>query len=254
MRFFENGFSVQAALRQLLAAAFGAVMLTLAACSSGDTKSPNIAYQPQNFGAPDPEVAQAPTPVAQRNGTIAAYDKLSIKVLQVEELSGEFQVNPAGQFSYPLIGTVEAAGKTPTQLAQFIAARLGAKHLRSPNVQVNIMDAEAEKLERTVTIDGSVKMPGAFPVKGPISLMRAVALAQGLSDDANPKRVIVFRQVNGQRLAGGFDLTAIRRAQAEDPTIYPNDIVVVDGRDARLYSTFKEILGTLPILALFRPF
>ena len=235
-------------------AVFGVAMLTLAACSSSGPRSPNIAYQPENFAAPDAEPVQAPTPVAQRGGAIAPYDKLAVKVLQVEELSGEFQVNPAGQISYPLIGTVDAAGKTPAQLAQFIAARLGAKHLRSPNVQVNIVGAEAEPLERTVTVDGSVKTPGAFPIKGPISLMRAVALAQGLSDGADPKRVIVFRTVNGQRMAGGFDLTAIRRAQAEDPTIYPNDIVVVDGRDARIYSTFKEILGTLPILALFRPF
>lgn len=225
---------------------FGAMALALAACGSG--KLQNIPYAPANFGAPEPE----PAIVAQGEARIAPFDKLEIKVFQVEDLSGEFQVNSAGQLQFPLIGMVAAGGKTPTELSQTIATQLSAKYLKSPKVVVNIQEGTA--LERTVTVDGAVKEPGAFPVKGQMTLMRAVALAKGLGEGANPKRVIVFRTVDGQRMAAGFDLAAIRRAEADDPTIYPNDIVVVDGADNTFGKWFGTVLQTIPILAVFRPF
>ena len=239
-------FKAAAAFRSLAMLVFGALSLALSGCAS--ERLTNVPYDPATFRAPQPEPAE----VARGEAQIAPYDKLEIKVFQVEDLSGEFQVNPAGQISYPLIGLVDAAGKTPVQLSELIAARLGAKYVRSPKVQVNITEAAAA--EQTVTVDGSVKEPGAFPVKGQTTLMRAVALAKGLGDGANPRRVVVFRTIDGQRHAAGFDLLAIRRAQSEDPTIYPNDIVVVDGRDTRVQSAFQQILQTIPILAIFRPF
>jgi polysaccharide export outer membrane protein len=225
----------------------GVLALMLSGCGR-TAELGNIPYATAGFGPPQPEPAE----VARGEAQIAPYDKLEIKVFQVDDLSGQFQVNSAGQISYPLIGLVSAAGKTPAQLSQVITAQLGAKYLRSPKVQVNITEAAA--VEQTVTIDGSVKEPGAHPIKGTTTLMRAVALAKGLGDNANPKRIVVFRTIDGQRLAGGFDLTAIRRAQAEDPIIYPNDIVIVDGKDTRLQSTFREIFYALPILSVFRPF
>ncbi len=242
------------ALRQLLLLLLGAFALTVAGCAN-DKKLANISYEPESFGAPDPATAQPAEEVAELRPTIAPYDKLDIKVFQVEDLSGEFQVSPTGQIIYPLIGQITAAGKTPVELAQLIAARLGAKHLRSPNVQVNLVGAAPLVGERLITVDGSVNQPGAFPIKGPMTLMRAVALAKGLEGNANPRRVIIFRTVNGQRLAGGFDLAAIRRAQAEDPPIYPNDIIVVDAKKGNPFQTlFDRAMQTLPVLAIFRPF
>jgi polysaccharide biosynthesis/export protein len=207
-----------------------------------------VPYAPQGFDPPKEQVA-----AVEAHGKIAPLDLLDIKVFQVEDLSGEFQVNSSGSILFPLVGSVAAAGKTPQELANFLATQLGAKYLRSPNVQVNIKEAEA--VERTVTVDGSVNEPGVFPVKGPISLMRAVALANGMTSDANPRRVVVFRTVNGQKLAGAFDLAAIRKAEAEDPTIYADDVVIVDGSRAR--ALFRDILQTVPIigtLGVLRPF
>jgi polysaccharide export outer membrane protein len=105
--------------------------------------------------------------------------------------------------------------------------------------------------EQSVTIDGSVKSPGTFPVKGTTTLLRAVALGGGLSEDANPSRVIVFRTVKGQKMAGAFDVQAIRRAQEPDPVIYGNDIVIVDGSRGR--RLFREILSSVPLLGILRP-
>ena len=233
-------------VRHVLLLILGAMSLALSAC--GSTTLKNVPYDPVNFGPPQAEAAEVLQ--GQGEAQIAPFDKLEIKVFQVEDLSGEFQVNATGDLQFPLIGQVAASGKTPTQLSEVIAAKLGAKYLRSPKVQVNVKEGTAQ----TVTVDGVVKEPGAFPLQRPTTLMRAVALAKGLADGANPRRVIVFRTVQGQKMAAGFDLLAIRRAQSEDPTIYPNDVVVVDGRDNRVRELFGTVLQSIPVLAIFRPF
>jgi polysaccharide export outer membrane protein len=219
-------------------------LIAVAVVSGCTSPKSNVPYQPASFGQPDLE-SVAPSEGLQR---IAPMDKINVNVFQVESLSGEFQVDSAGVISFPLIGTVEAQGKTAPELGKAIAQRLGAKYLQNPNVQVSIKESVAQ----TVTVDGSVRQPGVYPVKGSITLMRAVALARGASEDANTNRVIVFRTIKGQRMAAAFDLAAIRRATADDPVIYGNDIVVVDGSRAR--SVFGYVLASLPLLSFFRPF
>jgi polysaccharide export outer membrane protein len=82
-------------------------------------------------------------------------------------------------------------------------------------------------------------------------LMQAVALAGGTTEDANARRVAVFRTIGGQRQAAAFDLTAIRHSQGQDPPIYPGDIVVVDG--SAIKQGFKRILQSFPLLSVFTP-
>jgi polysaccharide export outer membrane protein len=217
-------------------------LAVMAGCASGPKS--NVPYQPAGFGTPDSESIA----VSEGLQRIAPLDKLTINVFQVDSLSGEFQVDSAGIISFPLVGTVEAQGKTAPELAQMIGQRLGQKYLQNPNVQVSIK----ESIAQTVTVDGSVRQPGVYPLKGATTLMRAVALARGASEDANTNRVVVFRTIKGQRMAAAFDLAAIRRASAEDPVIYGNDIVVVDGSRAR--SIFGYVMASLPILSIFRPF
>ena len=84
-----------------------------------------------------------------------------------------------------------------------------------------------------------------------MTLIQAVALAKGTSEDANPRRVAVFRTIGGQRQAAAFDLTAIRRGQAPDPQIYPGDIVVVDGSSIK--ADAKADLPDRAVVAIFRP-
>lgn len=218
------------------------VLFGVTGCASG--RGGPVAYNPANFGAPDVEAVALST-TEQRIGPL---DKLKISVFNVEAMSGEYQVNSAGNFSYSLLGPVSAAGKTADELARILASRLNEKLYRNPQVSVMI----SAPAEQSVTVDGSVKAPGTFPIKGTTTLMRVVALASGMSDDANPSRVIVFRTVNGQKVAGAFDVQAIRRAQEPDPIIYGNDVVIVDGSRAR--RLFKEVLSTVPILGILKPF
>lgn len=213
--------------------------LTLGACSS---KPLNVAYDPPNFSAPDPVVT------APNSDVISPGDKIKVTVFQVDSLSGNYQVEQAGQIDFPLIGIIEAQGRTPSELGKILADRLGERNLRNPNVHVAI----TERAEQTITVEGAVKQPAVVPIRGKSTLLQAIALGGGTTEDANPSQIIVFRQINGKRMAAAFDLRAIRRAEAADPVIFPNDIVVVAGSQNR--KVVDRILQAVPILGIFRPF
>jgi polysaccharide export outer membrane protein len=162
-------------------------------------------------------------------------------------LSDDYAVDLAGHISLPLIGEVEAANLTTAELDDALTKKLGEKYFEHPDVAVGVKKA----VGRLVTVDGAVKDAGSFPALSKMSLMQAIALAKGTSDDANPRRVAVFRTVGGQRQAAAFDLVEIRRGQAPDPQIYPGDIVVVDGSSIKAFQ--KQIFQTVPLLGIFRP-
>lgn len=238
--FQRDGYSRP--VRQFLSLV-GLVTAACALSACAPSRGGNVPYDVAGFDAPDVEAAIVRGP--QRLGPL---DKVQITVFQVPDLSGEFQVDTAGNIAFPLIGSVPAQGKTTGELREQIAARLGTRYLNSPEVQVAITEAT----QQSITVDGSVRQPGVIPITGTTSLMRAVALARGTSENANPSRVVVFRTVNGERTAAAFDLQAIRRAEAEDPTIYGNDIVIVDGSRAR--EIYRDILSTIPIIGIFTRF
>ena len=215
-------------------------IVVVSACA--DTRGGSIAYD-RSLAAPD-------TPNFATLGSdykIAPMDKLGIKVFKMEDLSGDYDVDLAGNISMPLIGEVKAANLTTAQLDDQLTQKLGAKYLEHPDISVAIKSSTAH----VVTVDGAVKEGGSFPVGGPTTLIRAVAMARGTSEDANPRRVAVFRTIGGQRQAAAFDLSSIRRGEALDPEIYPGDIIVVDGSSVKARE--KQILQTIPLLALFGP-
>lgn len=222
------------------------VVLSLAATTlvvgCADTRGGSIPYD-RVFAAPDETKFQT----LESDYKIAPMDKLAIKVFKAEDLSGDYDVDLAGNISLPLIGEVKAANLTTAQLDQQLTQKLGAKYLEHPDVSVAIKASTAH----VVTVDGAVREGGTFPVGSPITLIQAVAMAKGTTEDANARRVAVFRTISGQRQAAAFDLTAIRRGEATDPQIYPGDIVVVDGSSVKARE--KQILQSIPLLALFGP-
>jgi polysaccharide export outer membrane protein len=218
------------------------LVCVLAVAGCADTRGGSIPYD-KPLAAPDETKFQT----LESDYKIAPMDKLAIKVFKMDDLSGEYDVDLAGNISLPLIGQLSAANLTTAQLDEQLTDKLGAKYLEHPDVSVAIKSSTAH----VVTVDGAVRDGGAFPVAGPISLIQAVAMAKGVSEDANARRVAVFRQIGGKRQAAAFDLTAIRRGQAQDPQIYPGDIIVVDGSSVK--ATQKQILQSIPLLAIFGP-
>jgi polysaccharide biosynthesis/export protein len=215
-------------------------MLFVAACS--DTAGGPIPYNVA-LGAPD-----APTLATLETGyKIAPMDTVAVKVFKSDDLTGDYQVDLAGNISMPLVGEVPAANLTTAELDQRLTQLLGQKYFEHPDVAVGIKAST----RRSVTVDGAVKQAGTFPISGPTSLMQAVALAGGTTEDANMRRVAVFRSIGGQRQAAAFDLAAIRHGQSKDPQVYPGDIVVVDGSSVK--QGFKKFLQSIPLLAIFGP-
>lgn len=215
-------------------------LLILAACA--DTRGGSIPYD-RPLAAPDEVTFQT----LGTDYKIAPMDKLSIKVFRMEDLTGDYDVDLAGNISLPLIGQVQAANLTTAQLDDQLTSKLGEKYLEHPDVSVAIKSSTAH----VVTVDGAVKDGGSFPVGGPTTLIRAIAMAKGTTEDANARQVAVFRTIGGKRQAAAFDLTSIRRGEAADPEIFPGDIIVVDG--SRVKAVQKQILQTIPLLAIFGP-
>jgi polysaccharide export outer membrane protein len=232
------------AIIQRRRAAITCLLAVVALAGCADKRGGPIPYAPSDFGTPD-----APSIVAlDTNYKIAPMDKLDVRVFRMNDLTGEYEVDLAGKISMPLIGEVRAVDLTTAQLDSELTRRLGEKYLENPDVSVGIKSSTT----RVVTVDGAVNKSGAYPALGPMSLMQAVALAGGVSPDANARRVAVFRQIGGKRQAAAFDLTSIRRGEMEDPRVYSGDIVVVDGSSVK--AATKQILNSMPLLSIFRPF
>lgn len=174
---------------------------------------------------------------------IGPFDKLTIDVFGIEELSKqEVQTDAGGRISFPLAGIIEAAGKTPGELEEEIEGRLRGQYVRDPQVTVNLK----ETVSQVVTIDGQVREPGLYPVIGKMTLMRAVAVAKGTAEFAKLDDVVIFRTVNGQKMAALYNLKSIRRGLYNDPEVFANDVVVVGDSQAR--RLFKDALQVAPTL------
>jgi polysaccharide biosynthesis/export protein len=221
------------------AAALGLLLVGACADRPGGPIPYNVALPP-----PDPPRLLS----LEQNYRIAPLDTLTINVFRMKDLSGEYEVDLTGKISLPLIGSVAAAELTTDELDRRITQAYGARYLENPDIAVGVKSST----RRSVTVDGAVRQSGSYPVNSAMTLLQAVALSGGVTEDANLRRVAVFRTIGGQRQAAAFDLQAIRRGQAKDPPVYPGDIIVVDG--SRIKAIQKQVLSNIPLLSIFRPF
>jgi polysaccharide biosynthesis/export protein len=191
-----------------------------------------------------PEPTGADFIAGTRPYLIGPFDKLSIDVFGIEELNrDEVQVDANGTISLPLAGTINAAGKSPPELARDIERGLRANYVRNPQVSVNLK----ETVSQVVTVDGEVDKPGLYPVIGKMTLLRAVATAGGTGEFARLEDVIVFRTVETKRYAGVYNLKAIRQGNYDDPEVFANDVIVVGDSAAR--RRFKDLIQLAPLLS-----
>ena len=174
---------------------------------------------------------------------IGPFDRLNIDVFGIEELSArEVQVDASGRISFPLAGVINVSGLTPAEVESELTTRLAAQYVRNPQVTVNLK----ETLSRVVTVEGEVEKPGLYPVVGKMTLLRAIATAEGTGEFSKLDDVVVFRTVQGRQFAALYDLDAIRHGAYPDPDIYAGDVVMVgESRGRRL---FKDILQATPAI------
>ena len=181
--------------------------------------------------------------------TFQPGDILSVRVYDEPELSvEEIAVDNAGIVSLPLIGDVPARGLTASELARTVEAAYAAEYLRDPRVSVLVKKAQT----RTIAVEGEVELPGVYPFAEGQTLLTALALARSPTEKAKLDEIMIFRMIDGQRMAGRFDALAIRGGRMPDVALLPGDTVVVGFSSSR--AAFLDAVRALPVLGVFRPF
>ena len=142
-------------------------------------------------------------------------DKIRVTVYGHEDLSGEFEVDAAGNISLPLTGDIEAVGNTANSLETGIVDALRPDYLKNPRVSVELLDY------RPFYIHGEVKSPGSYPYTSGTTVIRAVAVAGGFTYRARKNRIRILRgNADGQVELEATDATPIQ----------PGDIIEVPER------------------------
>lgn len=117
--------------------------------------------------------------------TLGHGDNISIKVYEVENLSGEFVIDPEGKIDYPLIGEIVAGGKTVEQFKTHLAQQLSPNYVRDPRIGLEVLNY------RPFYILGEVEKPGSFEFISGMTIMEAVATAEGFTYRADSRRVFI---------------------------------------------------------------
>lgn len=219
------------------------IFLALAACARREplVSTDRLTVVPDTAVLPAP--SRADLTASDRPALIGPLDTIQVDVFNIPDLSRELQVDASGSIAMPLVGTVDARGRTAQELAATIETALRGRYVRNPEVTVNIKSS----VSQVVTIDGQVVEPGLYPVTNQMTLLRAVASAKGLTEFARQDDVVILRTVEGRKMAGLYNIGAIRRGTYDDPPIYANDVIVVgDSPQRRL---FRDFVSVAPLLA-----
>lgn len=147
-------------------------------------------------------------------------DILAINVWKEPDLSRSIQVRSDGKISLPLMGEVQAAGRTPLQLKQDIVTKL-QDYIAKPNVTVIVEQINSKKFN----ILGEVGRPGSYSLALAPTVVDAIALAGGLRDFAKQKAIYILRQDPESRIS--FNYKDFLKGKAQNVKLEPRDTIVV---------------------------
>jgi polysaccharide export outer membrane protein len=161
----------------------------------------------------------------EENYVIGDGDVLGINVWKEQELTVSIPVRLDGKISLPLIGEVQASGKTPLQLKNDITTKLLA-YLSAPDVTVTVQQMNSQKFN----ILGRVAKPGAYPLSATTTVLDAIAAAGGFLDFAKQKGIYILRKdSNGGARRIPFNYKDVIKGSHPEENIQlrPDDTIVV---------------------------
>jgi polysaccharide export outer membrane protein len=209
------------------------ILAFLAACGAPEGRPASVpveAARPFLSAAPPPETGTIPKIPPPAAPALVAGDILSIHVYQQADLTLEVRVPPAGTFTYPLIGPVEAAGRTTASVEKDIRDRLAKDYLHNPSVTVTVK----EYAKRMIYILGGVQKPGCYEMSARhgMTLLQLVATAEGFTDRARKEYAQVVRRREREREVIRLSIVDIEKLVARgrpeaDVELQPDDLVVV---------------------------
>jgi protein involved in polysaccharide export with SLBB domain len=157
-------------------------ILVLAGCGATTSGGPSMPGQ-----TADPALEAGPEPSLAPAYRLGSGDQLRIIVFGEDNLSGEFYVDGAGTVSMPLIGQIDAAGKTLQEFRAELETRLRDGYLNDPRVSAEVLNY------RPFYILGEVEESGEYPYTDGLTVMNAVARAGGFTYRANTRVVYIQR-------------------------------------------------------------
>lgn len=170
--------------------------------------------------------AEASSSAASAGGDyqIGPEDILEISVWREKDLQREVLVRPDGWLTFPLVGNVQAAGKTAYQLEQEIRQRL-RKFIPDPVVTVTVKKIQGLK----IFVTGRVGKPGEYVVGRYIDVLQALTLAGGLTPFAKEDKIKILRKQGGKEVVIPFDYSEVKKGKRleQNITLRSGDVVVV---------------------------
>jgi polysaccharide export outer membrane protein len=172
--------------------------------------------------APDAPPALA-AGAAASNYIIGPSDMLTVTVWKDPTFSGPVLVRPDGMISIPLLGDIQAAGSTPIQLKEVIAAKL-RKYMQDPVVSVILTQVNSKK----IYLLGEINKKGPVDMTPGMTLLEAVSSGGGLTDYAKTKKIYILREEGGKQEKIPVDYkNALKGNNALNVVLRPGDTIVV---------------------------
>ena len=151
-------------------------------------------------------------------------DALTVSVWKEQDLTLEVLVRPDGGLSFPLVGDVEASGKSIAQLREEFTERL-KRYIPNPVVTVAVKVIGGSR----VYVVGKVQRPGEYPFSRPVDVMQALSMAGGTTPYAAVNDIVILRRDNGRLRAIPFHYGVVEHGRdlAQDIVLESGDTVVV---------------------------
>jgi polysaccharide biosynthesis/export protein len=156
--------------------------------------------------------------------TVKPGDLLLVAVWKEPDLQGPVLVRPDGTFTIPLVGEIDARGKSVTELQKVVSERL-KKFIADPVVTISVQEVRGNK----VYVIGQVNKPGEFVVNPQVDVMQALSMAGGATAFASLGDVKILRRTAGVQKAIQFDYTEVLKGRKLEQNIQlqAGDVVVV---------------------------
>ncbi len=185
----------------------------------------------------------APTLGHAKEYVIGAADLIAISVLDNKELDTIVSVAPNGKIAVPLVGDIQAAGLTVSELTDRLTQEFSNK-VKSPQVTVTLREVNSYR----IYFLGRVGRPGVVMSKSEVTLLQALSLAGGIQEGADLSLAYVAR--GSERLPVDFGKLIRGGDLSHNVLLSPDDTVVVPDNPANVIYVMGEVKqpGMLPFV------
>ena len=172
-----------------------------------------------------PSPAQNGTPAVADEYLLGVEDKVTISVWKEPEFTKTLAIRPDGKITFPLVGDLQAAGRTARQLTDDVSKQL-ARFIKEPVVTVVVEEINNYK----VFVLGEVTTQGALNLRRRTRLLEAIAIAGGMSQYADKSNVVLLRFDDGKETRTRIDYRKVVSGERPELNVFlkPGDTIIVN--------------------------